>query len=67
MSHVFGNEHRGRVRGLGFGVVPSQMGVYYGNSKKVIALENQVTHLAARVEELTNLVMTVSLYLISYC
>lgn len=66
VSHLFGNEHRGRVRGLGFGVVPSQIGAYASNSKTVIALKNQVTHLTAKVEELTNIVMTVSLQLISY-
>ena len=67
MSQIFGNEHSGSVGGLGFGIVPSQMGVYSANSRKVVALQNQVTHLTARVDELTNIIMTVSIYLISYC
>lgn len=67
MSTLFGNEHKGRIRGLGFGIAPSQIAIYASNSKKVGALQNQVTRLEARLDEVTNLLMTVSLYLISYC
>ena len=53
VSAVFGREHSGRVRGLGFGVLPSQTGIHYSTSKKVGALENKVNSLEAQVQELT--------------
>ena len=60
VSKVFGTEHKGRVRGLGFGIVPSRIGIHVSNSKKVSVLENQVASLMAKVEELTKLFITVS-------
>jgi len=63
VSKPFGNEHKGRVRGLGIGIAPSQIAIYSSNSKKVSALQNQVTPLEARLDEVTNLLMMVSLYI----
>ena len=58
LSMLFGQEHGGRVRGLGFGVVPSQLRIR-SNSKsgEVHALRNQVSGLETKVQELTSMLL----------
>ena len=57
VSKLFGQEHGGRVRGLGFGVVPSQLRIRGSSSGEVHALRNQVSGLETKVQELTTMLM----------
>jgi hypothetical protein len=60
VGKVFGREHRGRIRGLGFGVAPTQFGVRICSSKKVREMENEITTLKAQMKELSDMFIAVS-------
>ncbi|KAF9603893.1 hypothetical protein IFM89_038174 [Coptis chinensis] len=52
ISQVFGTEHPGHVRGVGFGVTPSQMGILSESKEKVVQLERQVEKLSRKVSSI---------------
>lgn len=57
VSMLFGQEHGGRVRGLGFGVVPSHLRIRRANLGEVHALRNQVSGMEAKLQELTAIIL----------
>ncbi|KAK3199067.1 hypothetical protein Dsin_022482 [Dipteronia sinensis] len=54
LTKALGPERRGRVRGLGFGATPSQMGAQVYNRDKVIQLEREVADLKKLVNTLVS-------------
>lgn len=60
VSKIFGREQRGRIRGLGFGVAPTQFGARMSSSKKVREMESQISTLQTQMKELSDMFMTVS-------
>jgi len=52
-----GPERNGRIRAMGLGITPSQMGVHTHRSKRIHELENQVSCLTTKLDDLANLFM----------
>ncbi|KAF9601633.1 hypothetical protein IFM89_021099 [Coptis chinensis] len=52
ISQVFGPARPSHVRGVGFGVTPSQMGILSESREKVVQLERQVEELSRKVSSI---------------
>ncbi|KAF9604895.1 hypothetical protein IFM89_011177, partial [Coptis chinensis] len=55
ISQGFGLERLGHVRGVGFGVTPSQMGILSESKEKVVQLERQVEELSRKVSSIKSI------------
>ncbi|KAF9604450.1 hypothetical protein IFM89_006732, partial [Coptis chinensis] len=52
ISQLFGPERPGHVRGVGFGVTPSQISILSESKEKVVQLERQVEELSRKVSSI---------------
>jgi hypothetical protein len=55
VARILGPEHRGRVRGLGFGITPSKVDGHIQSNVRVRELESKVEALEEKVEALLKL------------